>query len=91
MPAGASERGADIDVGRITDGGLPRDGDEELREQSFKTIPEDELPEGTTRITFFGAPTGIPEVGGRVEVRIDDGSWRGGFRAITSPVTGRGR
>jgi hypothetical protein len=34
-------------------------------------------------LTFFGKPRYAPEVGERVEVRVQDGSWRGGFRAIT--------
>lgn len=85
--AGARERGADIHVGRIPDEELPRDGNEELRERGFETIPGDELPEGTVRVTFFGEARRVPEVGERVEVRIEDGSWRLGFRATSEPTT----
>ena len=37
-------------------------------------------------ITFFGEPYPIPEPGARVVLRVADGSWREGFRCISTPL-----
>ena len=37
-------------------------------------------------ITFFGELTRIPEPGERVALRVADGSWREGFRCISTPL-----
>jgi hypothetical protein len=38
-------------------------------------------------ITFFGEPHPVPKPGERVVLRVADGSWRGGFRCISAPLT----
>ena len=52
-------------------------------------IPDERLPRGgRTRMTFFGeAKKRVPGVGERIEVRVGDGSWRGGYRAVSGPTT----
>lgn len=35
-------------------------------------------------ITFFGETHPIPAPGERVELRVDDGSWREGFRCVSA-------
>lgn len=70
--------------------GERRDGNEELREQGFEIIPEEELAEGTTRVTFFGEARYVPEVGESVEVQDEGGVWRGGFKVITGVASDGG-
>jgi hypothetical protein len=51
-------------------------------------IPDDRLPKGSVRITFFGMPAhelDVPEPGCEIEVRVEDGSWQGGYRLIDGP------
>lgn len=50
-------------------------------------IPDEDLPKGPIRLTFFGEARRIPEVDEPVEVRVEDGSWRKGYRAISKPTT----
>lgn len=50
-------------------------------------IPDEDLPRRRTRITVFGeARRRVPEIGEHVEVRVEDGSWRRGYRAVTGPT-----
>ncbi len=54
-------------------------------------IPDEELPKGPVRYTFFGeaeaAPDRAPEHGDEVEVRVEDGTWRAGYRVMNGPTT----
>lgn len=50
-----------------------------------RKIPDGELPEGRVRLTFFGEARRVPGHGEKIEVRVADGSWRGGFRAMNGP------
>lgn len=36
---------------------------------------------------FFNRPPRVPDPGQRVLVRLTDGPWREGFRAISGPIT----
>jgi hypothetical protein len=49
-------------------------------------IPDEKLPKGRMHVTFFGEAYRIPEPGTAVEIRVADGSWQGGFRAIEGPT-----
>ena len=65
---------------------------ERLREMGVDAgrILDEDLPKGRTRITFFGeARRRAPGIGERIEVRVEDGSWRGGYRAVTGPADAR--
>lgn len=50
-------------------------------------IPDEDLPKGRTRITFFGEAKRIPKAGEKIEVRVEDGFWQQGYRAISGIVT----
>jgi hypothetical protein len=50
-------------------------------------IPDEKLPQGRIRITFFGEPHKLLEPGTPVEIRVADGSWQSGFRAIEGPAS----
>lgn len=38
-------------------------------------------------LPFFGRPARVPDPGQSVGLRLRDGSWRQGFRAISCPLT----
>ncbi len=50
-------------------------------------IPDEKLPKGPVRYTFFGEARRAPEHGDEVEVRVEDGTWRAGYRVINGPTT----
>ena len=40
-----------------------------------------------TRVPLMRRPARIPDPGGIVDLRMEDGSWREGFRALSEPST----
>jgi hypothetical protein len=61
----------------------------EMREMGVEAsrLPDEKLPQGRMRVTFFGEARKLPEPGSPIEVRVEDGSWRGGFRIASGPST----
>lgn len=46
-----------------------------------------ETDKACATITFYGEPHPTPKPGERAVLRVADGSWREGFRCISSPLT----
>ena len=42
---------------------------------------------GRAVLPLLGRPPRIPDPGQHVDIRLEDGSWRRGFRAISEPST----
>ena len=52
-----------------------------------RVVPDEEMPEDVSIVTFFGEPRREPEVGEKVELRDAAGDWRGGYRCISEKTT----
>lgn len=57
-----------------------------VKAREFTDEEKDRLNARNTSLTFFGEPRRAPEPGERVLVRVEDGSWRDGYRAISEPT-----